>query len=412
MVLTMNTLTRRTIRGVATATLMLPLVASVGVAQRAPVADAASPGWIGISFDVSGDRSGRAVEVVIVEVRPGSPAEAAGLRAGDRVVSINDLDSPSELASLSERLHLKEGDRVSVNVERDGRSLRMRLRAAKRPAEFAMTTTTEFSFRTDSMVDTWVRAMDSLRVQLVEERGQDVRLHGTPAPVRGRIAVVTESGAGSGVRAPFEFFIFRGEEHDSLRQEMLDLNDLVGDLEVRLVRREGELRRVMGGQSESRFEQDAEFRRLETALTEAARRSSVLEATMAENARENAGPAFTLRVPRGQSVIRTGAAPAPEFRPLTPYLVGRNRVAGAEVVDLQPELAEYFKVDAGILVLEVAPGTPASMAGIVPGDVITRLDQVSVRSVEDFRFGVSQAGETLPISLIRQGASIQVLLRR
>ena len=66
----------------------------------------------------------------------------------------------------------------------------------------------------------------------------------------------------------------------------------------------------------------------------------------------------------------------------------------------------------GVLVVDVAPRTPAAIAGIVPGDVITRMDLVAVRSVEDLRFGVSQAGATLPLTLIRQGDSIQVLLRR
>jgi S1-C subfamily serine protease len=69
-------------------------------------------------------------------------------------------------------------------------------------------------------------------------------------------------------------------------------------------------------------------------------------------------------------------------------------------------------VSGGVLVLDVSAGTPAALAGIVPGDVITRLDQVGVRSVEDLRFSVSMAGESLPLSLVRQGASIQVLLRR
>jgi hypothetical protein len=35
-----------------------------------------------------------------------------------------------------------------------------------------------------------------------------------------------------------------------------------------------------------------------------------------------------------------------------------------------------------------------------------------VRTVEDLRFGVSQAGATLPITLVRRGTEIQVLLRR
>ena len=105
-------------------------------------------------------------------------------------------------------------------------------------------------------------------------------------------------------------------------------------------------------------------------------------------------------------------APSAEFRPLTPYLLGRNRVAGAQVVDLKPELAEYFDVEGGVLVVDVAAGTPAGLAGIIPGDVIVRIDRVAVRSVDDLRFGVSMAGDTLPVTVIRRGETAQVLLRR
>ena len=105
------------------------------------------------------------------------------------------------------------------------------------------------------------------------------------------------------------------------------------------------------------------------------------------------------------------AEPEP-FRPLTPYLLGSNRVAGAELVDLRPGLAEYFRVDAGVLVVDVSPGTPMATAGVVPGDVIVRLDGSPVRSVDAVRAGISRAGDTLPVTLIRRGTSIEVLLRR
>jgi membrane-associated protease RseP (regulator of RpoE activity) len=112
----------------------------------------------------------------------------------------------------------------------------------------------------------------------------------------------------------------------------------------------------------------------------------------------------------------TGASPDPAepttFRPLTPYLLGSNRVAGAQVIDLRAELAQYFAVEGGVLVVDVAPGTPAAIAGLTPGDVIVRLDQVAVQSVEDLRLGVSRAGETLPMSLVRRGSTVEVLLRR
>jgi serine protease DegS len=109
---------------------------------------------------------------------------------------------------------------------------------------------------------------------------------------------------------------------------------------------------------------------------------------------------------------RAASAYREEFRPLTPYLLGRNRVAGAEVVDLRPELAQYFGVEGGILVVDVPDLTPAGMAGLRPGDVVTRLGREPVRSVEELRLAVSSAGRTVPLTLIRQGASIEVLLRR
>ncbi len=134
---------------------------------------------------------------------------------------------------------------------------------------------------------------------------------------------------------------------------------------------------------------------------------------MAEAARVTAGGEYGVVAPEARTVSGgERVTTAGEFRPLTPYLLGRNRVAGAEVIDLKPELARYFEVSSGVLVVDVAPGTPAAIAGIVPGDVITRIDQVAVRSVEELRFGVSVAEDSLPVTLIREGSSRQVLLRR
>ena len=134
---------------------------------------------------------------------------------------------------------------------------------------------------------------------------------------------------------------------------------------------------------------------------------------MAVAARTTAGFAYSRDdAPRSDPEPTRARSRTVEYRPLTPYLLGRNRVAGAEVLDLRPEMARYFGVETGVLIVDVARRTPAAIAGIVPGDVITRIDQVAVHSVEELRFGISQAGETLPLTLIRQGNSIQVLLRR
>ena len=379
-------------------------------------------GWIGISLEVLEDEWGRTESVIIIGVVAGSPADEAGVRPGDRLLAINHLDEARELAELAERLEVYPGDGVVMEVGRAGTKHRVRLTASVRPDDFVPSQVVEVRYAPD-MVERWVRAMDSMRVELIRSEGREVEIRsaqrdGTTQRIRIRQASsadpeVTVIAGGSTVQVPFEFFIFRGEEHDSLRQEMVELNQMVTQLELRMGEREEQLRRV-GGQGDVHIRQDNEFLRLSSLLNEAALRSSGLETTMAEAARQTAGLEYTIAPSGGQPnvLVPEGGNPRAEFRPLTPYLVGRNRVAGAEVTNIRPELAEYFGVSGGVLVLDVSAGTPAALAGIVPGDVITRLDQVGVRSVEDLRFSISMAGESLPLSLVRQGASIQVLLRR
>jgi S1-C subfamily serine protease len=81
-------------------------------------------------------------------------------------------------------------------------------------------------------------------------------------------------------------------------------------------------------------------------------------------------------------------------------------------MDINSDLAEALQVESGVLVLEVPDGTPAGLAGIKAGDVIIRIDQVLVRSVDDLRVGLSRATAETPVTLIRRGTSRQVLLRR
>lgn len=369
-------------------------------------------GWIGVSFNVSADEGGLRDAILITEVSDGSPAAEAGLRPGDRVVAINDLDTPRELASLPELLRLSAGDPVVIVVERNGDRRRFRMRAASRPAGFAPSRSVEVTMGTDSLVDTWSRSMDSLRIRLRATDGpQNVRVSEVRGPQGSVRRMVVAGDADTRVRAPFEFFIFQGEGHDSLRTEMVELNAVVVDLQERIRSREDELRRRLGSPSADRVEDDPQLRRLTQQLDQVSVRSGRLEAAMAEAARENAGLHYEGIAPERRAPAPDGRASG-EFRPLLPYLLGRNLVAGAEVIDLEPELARYFEVSAGVLVTKVTPGTPAAIAGLVPGDVITHMDQVGVRSVEDLRYGVSVAGDTLPLTLVREGESRQVLLRK
>lgn len=399
---------------VAVAALALGSLATTGAAQdRSHVHDGNSRGWIGVSFEISSDRRGRVDAILITDISGGSPAERAGLRPGDRVVAINDLRRPDELARLPELLRLRAGDRVVIEIERDGARERLRLRAAPRPDDFTPGRSVEVSVSADSLVESWVRSMDSMRGELVTAgNAEAVRLRRQSGALeRARAAMVGEVSDRS-VGPPFEFFVFRGEAHDSLRREMVEVNRMAADLQTRIGERERELRERLGAGRRGQSPRDAELERLRAELERVASRAEGLEQAMAEAARTTAGFQYGIAPEAGASARSDRAVVSGEFRPLTPYLLGRNRVAGAEVTDLRPELAEYFGVSRGVLVVDVAPGTPAEMAGIVPGDVITRIDQVGVGTVEDLRFGISVAGDSLPLTLIRKGASRQVLLRR
>jgi hypothetical protein len=227
-------------------------------------------------------------------------------------------------------------------------------------------------------------------------------------PVSGIVA--GPPAAPQAVNAPFEFFVFRGEQHDSLRLEMEALNRRIATLRDQ----ERRLSERRGARSMSRAEAralDAQLAEVEAALQSVTLDSSELRAAMAEAARVSAGIQYEPGFPADVSVFPGAVEPEP-FRPLTPYLLGSNRVAGAEVIDLRPGLAEYFRVEGGVLVVDVAPGTPAAIAGIQAGDVIMNLDRVQVRSVDALRLGISRAGDTLPVTLVRRGSSLEVLLRR
>lgn len=84
-------------------------------------------------------------------------------------------------------------------------------------------------------------------------------------------------------------------------------------------------------------------------------------------------------------------------------LVGSPRRLGVSVVPLSDQLAAYFGVKEGVLVSEVASGTPAETAGIQAGDVITAVNGHSVLSTADLSREVRQAeaGSTLELRLTR-----------
>jgi C-terminal processing protease CtpA/Prc len=76
--------------------------------------------------------------VLITEVVPGSPAQQAGLRAGDVITQVNDqeITSPEELREAVHQAGV--GHRLKMEVQRDNRERQLTARLEASPVEFGM----------------------------------------------------------------------------------------------------------------------------------------------------------------------------------------------------------------------------------------------------------------------------------
>jgi len=86
---------------------------------------------------------------------------------------------------------------------------------------------------------------------------------------------------------------------------------------------------------------------------------------------------------------------------------------GLVVETVPAENLERYGINGGAVVRKVAPGSPASEAGIRVGDVITLVDTTPIKSVESFEQAVDnlKGGSSVPLRLIRQGAPLFIGLK-
>ena len=88
---------------------------------------------------------------------------------------------------------------------------------------------------------------------------------------------------------------------------------------------------------------------------------------------------------------------------LTAVSAGRRALAGAEFSEVNPELGSYFGTDRGLLVLRVAPGTPAARAGLIAGDVVVRADGEQVGTLPALRAALHRAkNDELRLEILRE----------
>jgi serine protease Do len=105
---------------------------------------------------------------------------------------------------------------------------------------------------------------------------------------------------------------------------------------------------------------------------------------------------------RVHDVSVTLTAP-PETTPrATTTIGGRNPLAGAKVENLSPAVALDLNMDAsatGVVIVSVAPGTPAAGYGFQPGDIVRGLNGAEIHSVGELKSGLeaSQGRWTLVV---------------
>ncbi|MGC2089881.1 MAG: PDZ domain-containing protein [Candidatus Acidiferrales bacterium] len=92
--------------------------------------------------------------------------------------------------------------------------------------------------------------------------------------------------------------------------------------------------------------------------------------------------------------------------------MGMTPVLGIEGEDINGQLGKYFRVpgDEGVLVREVSSGTPAAKAGLKAGDVITRVDGLTVTTLAELRARLREKREEKSVSLVvmRGGSPLTV----
>jgi hypothetical protein len=321
------------------------------------VFDSPRRAWLGFSYERTETRrpGETTLTLNVVAVADEGPAAKAGLKQGDTILRINNLGASQQLlASLGSSL--TPGDTVVFRVRRDGREQDLRLVAAKPPAGWGNAVT--IRVRPDSVrrlveifTDSVRKNMDSTVFKYL---ASDSALH--------HYKVQLDSIRPFADSAFRQFFVYRDSMRPAFEKARIEL-----------------LRNRAGLDSlKVRLEADSVF-------------------FFGDDGARN----FVFRGRPGEEVF------------VRQFAVGMRAVAGAELQELNPELARYFKVADGLLVVNAAPGSPARRAGLQAGDVITGADGQPVATIAQLRRAIERASaNVVKLQVVRESARRTVELPR
>jgi serine protease Do/serine protease DegQ len=85
----------------------------------------------------------------------------------------------------------------------------------------------------------------------------------------------------------------------------------------------------------------------------------------------------------------------------------RRGLLGVNIYTVTPDIAEAYGVEnqQGALVSQVVPGSAADKAGIVPGDIITQVNDEKIKSATELRnaIGLLRIGDKAELEIVRDG---------
>lgn len=403
-------------------------VPAAGAQEAAPPEEARSPdvGWLGVGLISRtecpagpvppGDECRTAL--VVGGVVRGGPADRAGLEPGDTLLAVDG----SRLTGGSEDRALRglvPGDTVSVLVGRAGGRTRVRAVPAPRPDSLAVVryhrdgadgaervryllavprrpvldSLLAASARDPSLtVGAGVRLVPTRRVKEIPLRS--TRRPEVPEPARERLAEVEARARQLGREAAAEARELRRETKGAPPPDRAEARRAALE----------EWRRWVAAELHPRLQAI-----YDSVLAEArARMDSLRSPSVAASAAARSVDSLAAReAPSPPTAARPGATPVSPG-----WGDSRNRIAGAELQELNPELAAFFGgVERGLVVLRVLPGTPADRLGIRPGDVIVEAAGRPVATVGGLRRLVVEHGEGMGVRWVRRGETMTDTLR-
>lgn len=87
---------------------------------------------------------------------------------------------------------------------------------------------------------------------------------------------------------------------------------------------------------------------------------------------------------------------------------------GLQLEPLSPGIAERFGLDRkqGVVIVGVTPGSPAALAGLLPGDVLLELDRKKLRTPADVKAALPAGKGTVLLLVERKGRPLYVAVKR